>query len=397
MPVNLLETRRLYVDSGGYKALSESELQLLRDGDIDTVGISVSGETLSVVADLGVRYRLGTLRYYRSSATLENITFFGKQGSESGHPWVELPHTDEGAYLLVDLGEFNDRYEFLRVVHAVTTGTATVYEFEAFAGDEQVLFGEDGLATVYSVDSGTATLFPERVSIYNPTTSAHSFYCLLEGEDSHSQGAAIGLSASGPFYTLHETGINVPSDYSWASGSMESVEESGPNLVLSSGTSGVYYTPVIDVSSLGARRLFWHATLSGTNAIDDSSRDDSVPTVLVRFSNEMPTDGGWVSGQLSTDANWSVSSGTLPWEPYDNYHILHPQYYDYFQVKVEFTSPAEGATPVLHSVGIEEAQAISVNSKEYGDVYIKSLYTEHENGRKTNLMVWFYESSNDEQ
>lgn len=397
MKFNLLGLRRIYVDSGPYKSLSEDDLELLRDGDLDTVGITVTGETLAVIADLGARHRLDNLKYYRNAATLENISLFGKQGEDASYLWEEISYTDMGDHLLADLSGVDDRYEFLKVVHTVITDSATVYELEAVTDDGEISFGPTGEATVYSVDSGTNTLFPEAVQIYNPTSDPHTFFCLPDGEDQDSVGLSVGATSSGIFTVLHDSGISIPKSFPWSSGEKQNVSESGSDLVLTSGTSGTFYTPVMDVSVLEGRRLFWYATLSGSNVIDDTSRDDSVPTISVRFSNETPTDGGWVSGQLSTDPNWSTSSGILPWEPHDNYQILHPKYLNYFQARIEFESPLDGESPILHSLGIEEALAVDINPSTYETIYVKSIFDEHVFGRKSNLLVWFFESSNEEQ
>ncbi len=397
MRFNLAEHRRLYVGSGSYKVLTESELALLVDGDTDTVSISVTGETFAVVCDLGARYRLDEVLYYHQAASVENVVFYGKQGAGAEFSWVELTHTDDGQRLSVDLAGLSDRYEFLRVVHTAITGTAEVYELEILSSAAEIQFGDAAEITVFSVDSGTSILLPERVSIYNPDDVSHTFYCLLEAEDVDSSGLRLGPTSSGVFSGLYETGVSVSGTFLWSSGHFVDTVVSGTVVVLASGTSGFYYTPVIDVSSLAGRRFFWQAVVSGTNELDESGSIDSFPTAGVRLSNVAPTDGGWVSGQLSVDSNWDVDTGVLSFEPYDNNHILNPKYSNYFQARVEFYSPAEGQTPRLERIGIEEAFPVTVAEGTSGDIYVKSAFTEHVQGRESKLVVWYLESRNKEQ
>lgn len=389
--------RRLFVSPGAYKSLTESGLALLQDGDRSVSSVSVSAETLSVTYALGVRYRLGELRYYRTAATLENVTFYGKQGVDAAFVWEEIPYTDAGDYLVSDLSVLNDRYELVKVVHSVTAGTAEVFEFELFADDGHIKFGSTGAATIYSIDSGTGTLIPEEVTLYNPDSVAHDFFVLPAVEDPDSAGLSLGLTSSGVFQSQYERGLAVPDDFTWASGSFSNTEEGSGGVVLSSGTSGFYYTPVIDVSALAGRRFFWSATLSGSNRIDELGSVDGTYTVGVRFSNEVPTDVGWFSGQLSTDANWSVVSGTLSFEPYANNQIVNPKYLDYFQARIEFSSPSHGETPTLLKVGVEEGLKLTVASRDSASFFVKSTYNDHVPGRQAELLVWNFEARNEEQ
>jgi len=397
MSFNLATYSRLFVSSGAYKVLTEAELALFQDGDIDGTGVSVSSETLSVTYDLGARYRLKELRYYHDAATVENVAFFGKQGTGSEFEWEEITSSDAGAYLTADLESIGDRYEFVRAVHTVTTGSAVVYEFSLLTDGNHIEFGETGTATIYSVDSGTNTLFPEEVLVYNPDSAAHDFFVLPVAEDSDSVSLALSLTSSGTFDALYESGLSVPDNFTWSSGSFVNTEEGAGGTVLSSGTSGFYYTPVIDVSSLEGRRFFWSTTLSGTNKVDEVASVDSVFTAGVRFSNEAPTDGGWVSGQMSTDSNWQVDTGNLTFEPYFNNQILNPAYLNYFQARLEFTSPSAGQTPILLKVGIESGVKLTIGSLGPAAVYVKSLHSEHVFGRQAEIVVWNFESRNEEQ
>lgn len=397
MKFNLAEHRRIYVSTGPYKSLTEAQLETLRDGNTSSGGIAISSETMSIECDLGARYRLDEVVYYRDSATTENIAIFGKQGEGAEFIWVEIPHASDTNSVRADLSTLQDRYEFIRVIHTVTAGSATAYELQVFNDEDFVQFGEAGVATVYSVDSGTSNLVPERISIYNPDNFEHRFYCLLDAEDVDSQVLATAPTSSGVFELLHGRGISMPEDVPWSSGHFVNTDEIGIQVGLVSGTVGYYYTPVIDISSLEGRRFFWTSSSSENGEIDSTSSVDSVPTVEVRFSNETPTDVGWTSGQLSNDSNWDIDTGSLEFSPYDNNHILNPQYFNYFQAKVEFLSTVSGVTPFLDSIGIEEAISVIIPPKSSADIFVKSESGEHIPGRKSNLIVWYFESNNEQQ
>lgn len=399
MKFNLVKYRSISVPSGPYKQLTEAQLGLFVDGDTGVSGIEIlAGETLSIRCDLGARYLMGILTYYRTAASVENLMFFGRQGEGAEFPLIEVPHQVLGDEVIIDFSSLNDRYEFIHVIHTVLVGSAMVYELQILSNDDNILFGTKGEATVFSVDSGTATLLPERVTIYNPAPIELDFYCLLDAEDVDSIGMQLGTSSSGIFSSLYTSGICLPDDFAWSAGSFDSTIEDSGSVILSPGTtSGTYYTPVLDISSLQGRRLFWQATLTGTSQIDDFTSLDSVPIIGVRFSNEAPTDGGWVSGQVSSDSNWSLSSGAINFQPYDNNNILNPQYANYFQARLEFHTTVSGETPLLERVGIEEGFKVTISGNNYSDIYVKSTYTNHIFGRTSNLVVWFLETRNEEQ
>jgi hypothetical protein len=397
MRLNLAEHRRIYVPDGPYAPIVESQLEYLRDGNTTGSNIPVTAQTLALICDLGSRYRLEEVIYYRDSAGIENVTFYGKQGPDDGFEWEELSAELFSDRIVVDLTEVLGHFEQIRILHTVTAGTANVYELEVWTDDGHVTFGLQGNQTVFSVDTGTDTLVPEPIHIYNPETVAADVYCVVDQETTDAYGLALGATSSGPFYGIYDLGVSVPTDYAWSSGFMGNVSEVSGTLTLVTGTYGVYYTPVIDLDTVEGRRLFWIATLSGTNEIDDPYRADSVSTVGVRFSDTAPTDGGWVSGQLSVDGLWSVVSGTLPFGVYDNNHILNPTYQRYFQVKVELTTTVEGETPILEKVGIESGLKVNVPAQSYADIFAKSQYSDHVPGRSAGVLVWSPEGRNKDQ
>jgi hypothetical protein len=392
MRLNLVNQKRVYSDTGPYKSLTEADLQLLRDEDTIVSSITVTAETLAIICDLGARYRLEELVYFRDAATTENVTFYGKQG-DSGFDWEEIVSTAEADRITIDFTEVVGHFEQLKVIHTVTAGTADVYELEVWTDDGHILFGAAGEITTLSVDAGTETLYPEAVQVYNPQTVSADYYCAVDPYTTNAEGLLLGATTSGPFYGIYGVGVSLPVDVPWVSGSLHNVTEVSGTLTLVTGTYGYYYTPVIDIDTVTGRRLFWQATTTGTTSIDDPSRDDSVYTVQVRFSDTTPTDGGWTSGQMSVDLNWSVVSGTVPFEPYDNNHILNLAYKRYFQAKIELLAP-EGATPALEKFGIEQALMVAVPPMSYQNIYAKSTYSEHVSGRTSGIIVWSPEHRN---
>jgi len=394
---NIAPLARVYSDTGPYQVLTEGDLAVLVDADIDTVSLSVPAGVMAVICDLGARYRLTEIRYYHTAAASENLSFFGKQGDGPEFLWVELSAVSMGSYLSIDLSAVNERFELLKVVHTVLTGTASTFELEIHTDGSHIKFGADGLAQVYSVDSGTGTLSAEEIVVANNDTEAHTYFCLADADDANGAGLSVSSAPGGPFFGLYEAGINVPSSFSWASGHfVDTVEDSG-YVALTSGTAGFYYTPVLDVSALEGRRLFWQTTISGTNELDESGSTDSVPVIGIRYSDISPSDGGWSSGQLSIDSNWSVASGTLPFLSYDNNHVFHPTYSAYLQARVEFSSPSDGQTPLLEKIGVEEARSLTIPAGSTGSVYVKSTLEGHSPSRTSKLVVWFLESRNEEQ
>lgn len=396
MKFNLAETSRIYVESGPHKVISEFDLAVFSDQDTTVSGIEIfTGETLSIICDLSARYSLDTVSYYRTAATTETVSIFGRQGPDD--VWSTIAVTDSGTTLSGNLGSLDNKYKSIRVTHAVTAGSARAFELEVFTDDQEVLFGLSGNNTKFGIDAGTEQLTTESIPIFNPDDIPHDFFQLLDGGDVDSSGLLMATTSGGPFFGLYESGISVPDDFPFSSGSFDNTVESAGTVVLVSGVAGFYYTPVIDVALIDGRRLFWEATVTGTNEIDEFVSIDSEPTIGVRFSDTAPIDGGWVSGQISTDSNWHVTTGALVFVPVVNNTILEPRYQRYFQARLEFTGPGGGLTPILKGVGIEEGLKLSINPGENKPIFVKSTFTTQLPSQETALISWYFESRNSEQ
>src|SRR6187397_1720123 len=88
METNLAKEKPVYYEVGT-KVLTETQLSSLVDGVVDSGGVSISsGETLSIVCDLGARYSLSQIYYYRVRATSDTITVYGRQNISDA--WTEL-------------------------------------------------------------------------------------------------------------------------------------------------------------------------------------------------------------------------------------------------------------------------------------------------------------------
>lgn len=380
-PINIITA------ASGSKSITENELEALSDSITDSGGPSIAAtETLIVECDLKARYNLDDAFYHRTAATTETITVSVRQSNNED--WKSLPYTDNGSVLSIALSGTEDRYRFFRVQHYVSDGTATAHELEIFSSDEEILYGSSGQYNNFDIGSGVVDIVTTSVDIYNTDSVAHDIYVLLDGDDTDS--LSLELSSDGnTYYELYETGKSIPSTFSWASGSFSGTEVSGDTVTLvpSSGT-GAYYTPVLDLDGIEGRRLFWKATVSGTSKIDESSLDSNVPTISIRQSNTAP-ESPWTDGQISNDSNWSLVSGTLPFESVDNNTILEPRNYRYFQACVQLTGGDD--IPVLEAVGIEEGLKLSVPPKSSEQVYVRVTSNTVSNSGLTNLITWYLE------
>lgn len=397
MKVNLARAALTFSEAGPYKSLTEEQLASLVNGNVTTTGFTISSETASLICDLGARFRLFNIKYYRSPATSENISIFGRQGLDSGFFWEELHTVLFSDHVSVDLSSLPAKHRLIKIVHTVTSGSASVKELEIYSDDQHVLFGYPYTIEKLSVDSGTDILGVETAYILNTSGAEQVFYVALDADDVDSLGVDISLTSSGVFNPLYSTGLSIPDNYPWSSGYFDNTSVSLAGLTISSGTSGTYYTPVIDISSLDGQRLFWQSTVSGTEFIDEFGQIDSDVTIGVRLSDLSPTDVGWSSGALSSDLNWDINTGSIPFEVFDNNRILPKAYKNFFQAKVSFISGADGLTPVLHKIGIEEALSLIISNGSIGSIYVKSNLTDHVFGRESGLIFWFFESRNEEQ
>jgi hypothetical protein len=391
MKINLAPIRKVIAESG-FKALTEAEIIALTNGNTSTTAYTVTtSPQASIVIDLGNRYLLSELFYYRTRATTDTITVFGKQSETD--IWTSIPVTNTTTYTYCNLSGPN-RYSFIRVRHVVTAGSSTVKELEVYTDDSDFSFGktEQGSVSEFSMSSSTEKIIPQAVFIKNNSSLEREHFFLLDGADADSANLKVSSTLSGTYYGLYENSISIPTTYPWSSGSLSNVSIVSNTLKLTTGVSGTYFTPVMDLYGAAGRRLFWKSTLSGTNEIDIGTIDN-VPTIQVRFSNASPTDS-WTSGQLSTDGLWSVVSGSLPFITVPNNFIFDVPYRRYFQARVELRSPSSGQTSILNSIGIESAASVNIPAGGEAPAYVRASGTNYIKDMDTSLLSWYFNDQN---
>jgi hypothetical protein len=390
MKIDLAEQAVLYVESVAYKVLTEAQLSKIIDGNTSSDGIVLSsGESSSIVCNLNARYNLNNIIYYRSQATSEQVVFYGRQNLSDS--WEQLDAIVSAASVSFSLSGSTNKYLEIKVIHQVISGTSTIYELEIYSDDLNLGIGSIGTETDISVNYGTDTQLAQAVLVHNRTSSEKEFWCLLDPDASGSTEIKVSDFLSGTYYGLYEKGINLPDDFLFSSGYFVDTVVSSNTVVLDSTTTGIYYSPVIDIQQHKGKRLFWKSTVSGTNEIDIQDSVNSLPTVGLRSSSTSPSDIGWVSGQLSVDSLWSVVSGTLSFSPHTNHTIIEPLSRRYIQFKVEFLSPSLGQTPILEKLGIEEGLNKTISANDNSNFYAKSYSSSYIRDTSAGLIVWFFE------
>ncbi len=392
MKINLAIERFIYAEPG-FKVLTEAQLAALCNRDVSTNAFTLAAaENLSLICDMAARYKIESVVYFRSRATTDTITIYGRQSTTE--PWTVLPTVNTTTATTATIAG-SSVYRYVRIVHSVTAGSAGIKEVELYSQDNVITFGsgEQGTLQEYSIDSGTEELATTEVFVRNVDSVPHDFYFLLDPTDVDSANYGLSLTSSGVFHPLYSTGVSLPVSYAWSAGSLANTVITANTVRLGAAVSGTYFSPVLDLNGLEGRRLFWRATISGATELDVNSQIDSLPTIEIRMSNTAPT-APWASGQLSTDSTWSVVSGTLPFTPAANYTVLNPAYRRYFQARVEFRTTVSGQTPVLEQLGIETGIKLPILAGAQDKVYVKSLNSTNHTGSDTALVCWYFEDRN---
>jgi len=384
MPRNIANTSRVYDQDG---LLTEADLQQLTDGNT-TSGIGINqGDSIDVVCDFGAPYSLDNITYYRNSAALESIEISGKQND--GTDWMTLQISVSASSVVADQSASENKYRYIRIQHSVISGAAEANEVEVISTDN-ILFGEIGDKTKYAVETGTAELSPNAISVFNNTSMVRDIFALVDPE--YSTDIAVSDNEAGPYVGLYEAGVSVPATFPFSNGYYDNVQDYSTAIVLDpTQVSGTYYTPVIDIGSVAAPRVFWSATTSGLTEIDLYGSNDNKPTIGIRKAHTKPTDIGWSSGQLSADSLWDTTTGSLQFYPLANNVILSEQKERYVQLRIELHSDSPGNTPILHKVGVEDAVKITVPAESSSNIYVRSTNSSYSSGTEGYLICWFYE------
>jgi hypothetical protein len=371
----------------GTKVLTEEELISLSNGDEESSIVTLSAtEQLSLLVDLKARYNLEKVVYYRTAATTEDIKVYARQNDLD--IWYEIATTVSGSQILATLSGTYDRYQTVNVIHSVSEGTASPLEVELYTNDDDIKFGSvsEGFIEGYPLSSGDSENSPQEVFINNIDSVEHEYLVLIEDNEYHS-AIEVSLNNNGPYYSIRDNSVSLSGTYPWSSGVFSNTTENGSgDIVISASTSGTYFSPVIDASSLTGPRIFWETTNSGLSVVDSFSDVNSQFTIGVRISNLAP-EAPWTSGQTSSDGVWDVVSGTLPFLEFANNTILKPEYKNYVQFKVQFIGDTD--YPKLHSLGLEYPLSVTVSGNQTSSVFVRSL----EEGKEGNaeLITWFFE------
>lgn len=372
--------------SGAVRTLTEDELSGLIDG-VTTSGslFLLSGEEATVVCDLNDRYNISYFKYYYSGDGDISMSV-----SESQDVWSSVTHSAISGGVQAELTNYSPRW--LKVNHNVTTGSGNMYELQVYNNDSNILFGPEGLYSVYGMDSSGSSY--DEVSVYNPTNVVRDINVFVgEGVDTVADNLiSVGLTSSGTFYSKREFGLYLPRDFSWDSGNHAGTINSGGYLTLSGTvTSGTYYSPVFSVSGYPNSRVFWDYSLGDGGYIDYRDVLDGAPCIGMRKYNYAPT-GSWANGGFPDDDDpiWSTSSGSLSFVPVTNNSILdlRNNFYVQFLLSISGTHPSP---PHLSKLGIEGALSVSdIAPQSYVDVYVSSVSGTV--GDKTaNLICWYRE------
>jgi hypothetical protein len=386
MKYNLALTNLLSTASGT-KVLTESELSSLVNENKTSSSVTVSGsEQLSLLFNLKARYNLDDLFYYRNAATTEDIVIFARQNDLDN--WREVLYTVSGTKISATLSGTFDRYQTFNIVHTVSSGVAVPLEVEVYTSEEEVRFGSpsEGDVEDYPVGAGDSEQPIQEVFIRNVDNVDHEYFVLIEDNVSHNS-VEVATASSGTFYGIRDNNIALPSSFPWSNGSFSGTEVDGSDrVVIVSGTEGIYYSPVFNISSLQGHRIFWEALVSGTAEVDTILDINAQNTVGVRLSNVSP-EAPWVDGQLSMDSLWSTVSGSLPFVEYAKNTVVEPAYKDFVQFKVELSGDTE--YPKLTSLGMEFPISITISGGDFSSVFVRT--GEDVTSGSAELLAWYFE------
>lgn len=370
--------------SGGTVELTESQLSELTNGSVDTGGVTLSGgDEIILLCELYNRYNLDSCRYYRSGS--DNVQV---EVADSDGVWYTLSTSVSSDYVEVDLTTYNPRW--VRITHNVST-SYNVYEVEIYSAGSNILFGSSGEADSYGMDRTGNTI--QAVQVFNNTDSVRNIHVFIE-DDSSTVGddlLSIGLTSSGTFYSKHEFGLNFPNDFDWNNGvhSGTIVTSSGHLTLSGVSTSGIYYSPVFDTTGYEDCRFFWEQDNNSGSKVDFISSIDSEECFGVRQYN-IPPSGGWSSGTMPSelDPEWSISIGSILFEPLPNNTILELRNNKYVQFVVTLSGVV---SPHIYKAGVECPVTISgVYPGSYKDVYLQ-LSGESIVDQQLGLLCWYKE------
>lgn len=229
--------------------LPYTDLYLLTDQGAVASGISLTGETLYIEADISNRLNINDIRFYLTSATssgiiIGNLNFAYK--NYEGEDYIALDKNYNAQYFYVDniTQDFSPRY----IRFDINSTTCELLEWEIYANDDIVDFGSDGLQTEYIIDDIPSDDY-HTVKIYNNhATKIANAYAAIEYTGAVSDGyIELYDSQALRFYNINDGAIldgNASSStYKWYHGTYDYTIEENNKIVLSEITYSFVFNP----------------------------------------------------------------------------------------------------------------------------------------------------------
>lgn len=348
-----------------------TDKQLVEFKDITTSTFTLSaGKSIEFTLSLESRYFPSYFEYKRDAATVESIIISYKPNKDSDWEVIDSNMVSDKATLVTQ----TDKPVMYKIKHEVVTGESVVYGVDLYSSDKIKVLSGSSLMVDY-VEQTDNPLTVSSVFLVNEQNEPSTFFTFCEkGVSASDNSGTVPMSDRFNYKT-------VPSSFSWASGSFSNTNVTGSDTLVLTDTllAGSYYSPVFDLSSLSAIRTVMDYI--GSNPTDTSK---SVVCVLsVRHSNNPPS-GPWVDGQLSNDAEWSITTGTLPFTEVQDKTIINVVKDSYIQVKVDLYP---GSTnPEVSFLGSESSVDVTVPANSQGTLYTR--YTGSD--KQTSLTIFKY-------
>lgn len=229
--------------------LTYTDLYLLTDQGTSSSGISLTGQTVYIEADLSNRLNINDIRIYLTSATssgtiLGNLNFAYKNYEGDNYIYLDKNYNTQYFYADNLTQEFSPRY----IRFDITSTTCELLEFEIYANDDIVNFGSDGLQTEYII-SDTPTDDYNIIQIYNNhATIVANAYAAVDYTGEASDGyIELYDPQTNTFYNINDGVIlkdNVSSsNYRWDHGIYTYTEVRNNKVVLSDVKEGFIFNP----------------------------------------------------------------------------------------------------------------------------------------------------------
>lgn len=376
----------IFDGSGGTRVVSTGELRLLVDGDKDSAGITLSsGNIINIVCDLRNRYSLSSIKYYYSGSGSVSISI-----SETYGAWISVPTSSFFGGVYSSFSGYCPQQ--ISITHSVSSGSSSVFEVEVYNDDQNMLFGPGGEFDSYGIDTTGGQV--AQVDIYNNTDTEKDVYVFIDTTGTQADELlCISLDGVGAFTAKRQFGINIPDIFHWNNGQhINTCTDGSGYLSLSPpNSSGTYYSPVFYVGLYRNIRFYWEGHSVSSSDIDYKAYSDGRDCLGLRY-HYFPPSGSWYDGRLAEDYDsyWSISAGSLEFNPTPNDTIIELRNYSYLQFAVTITG-TPGNYPYITKIGVEAPVTVSgVSAHSSKPIYVTSV-SGTLSGKTTNLVCWYKE------